>query len=157
MELDSIRKELNMYDNIIKNMVTLRMALIPIVADIKMRNNLPLFQAKREEEIYKNIEKFSKEHGVDAKLVTEIYKLIIANALKIEEEVVEKPETAIINKNIKKEEIKSIEENFEKLDHILTKDIPEIISNIVKSESLSGLSLIEKATLYYNNKTNNQK
>lgn len=157
MELDSVRKELNMYDNIIKNMLTLRMSLIPIVADIKRKNDLPLFQGKREDEIYNNIEKFAKEHGVDAELVKEIYKLIIANALKIEEEVVEAPDTAIINKNIDNKELKSIEENFEKLDYILTKDIPEIISNIVKSDSLSNLSLTEKATLYYNNKINNQK
>ena len=58
MDLSSIRKELNMYDNIIKNMITLRMSLIPIVADIKLKNNLPLFQAKREDEIYRNIEMF---------------------------------------------------------------------------------------------------
>ena len=36
MELDGVRKELNNYDNMIKNMLNLRMALIPIVADIKI-------------------------------------------------------------------------------------------------------------------------
>ena len=77
MELDNVRKELNNYDNMIKNMITLRMSLIPIVADIKVKNNLPLFQGKREEEIYNNIEKFAFKNGVDDQLIKNIYKLII--------------------------------------------------------------------------------
>ena len=48
MELDGVRKELNNYDNMIKNMLNLRMALIPIVADIKIKNNMPFFKGKRE-------------------------------------------------------------------------------------------------------------
>ena len=65
MELDLVRKQLNNYDDAIKCLVALRMSLIPIVADIKIKNNLPLFQAKREDEIYNKIEAFSLENGVN--------------------------------------------------------------------------------------------
>ncbi len=151
MNLDLVRKKLDMYDNIIKTMITLRMSLIPIVTDIKMKNNIPLFQPKREDEIYKNIEKFSEENGVDTLLVTQIYKLIISNALNIEKKVAENSETSVINKDVK--EFKEIEERFKKLDNILLKEIPEIILDIKGSNDLSDLNLTEKATLYYNKKT----
>ena len=149
MKLDLIRKELDMYDNIIKNMITLRMSLIPIVADIKMKNNLPIFQSIREDEIYINIEKFSNENGVESELITKIYKLIISNAIKIEEQYMKKPENFNINKSIEKD----IKEEFEKLDNILLKEIPQIINNIKSFKNLSHLNLTEKSTIYYNDKT----
>lgn len=145
MGLDNVRKSLDMYDNAIKYMITLRMSLIPIVADIKKKENLPLFQSKREDEIYSNIEKFAQENGVDVKLVTDIYKLIIANALKIEEEVVNKSEDL----NLDISDDNKLQEYFEKLNDILGKDIPEIISKIKNTEELKDLSLTEKSTLYY--------
>lgn len=154
MELDFIRKQLNMYDNMIKNMITLRMALIPIVAKIKKENNLPLFQGKREEEIYKNIEAFAKENEVDEILLKDIYKLMISNALEIEESIVNNEQESIINKNINNSDFSKLEENYKKLDEILSKDIPSLLEKI-KNDSLKDLSLTEKTTIYYNKKGNN--
>lgn len=154
MELDLVRKELNKYDDAIKNLIALRMSLIPIVADIKIKNNLPLFQGKREEEIYKKIENFAKEKGVSENLVKEIYKLIIANALEIEEKISEEPNTAIVNRGIDVTQIDEIKKKFEKLDTILTQEIPNTIAEILNSSELKDLSLTDKATLYYNEKIN---
>jgi len=154
MELDLVRKELNKYDDAIKNLIALRMSLIPIVADIKIKNNLPLFQGKREEEIYKKIENFAKEKGVSENLVKQIYKLIIANALEIEEKISEEPNTAIMNREIDVTQIDEIKKKFEKLDTILTQEIPNTIAEISNSSELKDLSLTDKATLYYNEKIN---
>ena len=150
MELDLVRKELNKYDDTIKILVALRMSLIPIVADIKIKNNLPLFQAKREAEIYNKIEKFALENGVNKELVKDIYKLIISDAMRIEETISKNEEESILNKN--KEEINNdiIKENFQRLDSILSKEIPDIIANILKEKE--NLNLTEIATLYYNQK-----
>lgn len=150
MELDLVRKELNKYDDTIKILVALRMSLIPIVADIKIKNNLPLFQAKREAEIYNKIEKFALENGVNKELVKDIYKLIISDAMRIEETISKNEEESIINKN--KEELNNdiIKENFQRLDSILSKEIPDIIANILKEKE--NLNLTEIATLYYNQK-----
>lgn len=150
MELDLVRKELNKYDDTIKILVALRMSLIPIVADIKIKNNLPLFQAKREAEIYNKIEKFALENGVNKELVKDIYKLIISDAMRIEEKISKNEEESIINKN--KEELNNdiIKENFQRLDSILSKEIPDIIANILKEKE--NLNLTEIATLYYNQK-----
>ena len=78
-------------------MICLRMSLIPIVADIKIKNNLPLFQGKREEEIYNKLDEFARENGVDSNLLKDIYKLIISNALGIEEDIANTKEKSIIN------------------------------------------------------------
>ncbi len=152
MELDSVRKELNKYDNIIKNMIVFRMSLIPIVADIKIKNDLPLFQGKREEEIYKNIENFCNEKGIAPDLVKDIYKLIIANALKIEHDIVDDSKKSIINQDSVVQNLEDINKEFEKLDNIIQKEIPEIISKI--SEQCEELTLNQISTLYYNNKIN---
>lgn len=151
MELDLVRKQLNNYDDAIKCLVALRMSLIPIVADIKIKNNLPLFQAKREDEIYNKIEAFSLENGVNKYLVKNIYKLIISDAMRIEEAISENEDESIINKN-KDELSNDIKENFQRLDNILSKDIPDIIANILKETEI--LNLTEISTLYYNQKIN---
>lgn len=156
MDLNLIRKELDMYDNIIKNMITLRMSLIPIVAQIKLENNLPLVQSKRENEIYHRIETFAEENGVDKELLKNIYHLMISNAIKIEENIVNEPSHSILNQNINLSQFKNIKECFQKLDQILSDDIPKVLSNIIQSNELNSLSLTEKASLYYQQKLENE-
>ena len=97
MELDLVRRHLDFYDDIIKNMISLRMAFMPIVADIKRKNNMPLFQEKRENQIYESMDTFAEKSGVDSNLIKDIYRLIMTNALKIQESIVE--EKAEIKKN----------------------------------------------------------
>lgn len=153
MELDKVRKELDIYDNAIKTLVTLRMSLIPIVTDIKVKNKLPLFQSKRENEMYANISKFAKENGVSEELVTQIYKQIIANALEIEHSLSENSTESVLSRNIDEELLEKLRDKFYKLDDILENEIPSLIEQI-KDISLDSKNLTDKATLYYNNKLN---
>ena len=152
MKLDKIREILNSYDEAIKRLITLRMSIIPLVAYTKMENNLPLFQPKREEEIYKKIEEFSNENGVDKELLKNIYKLIISNALKIEEEISDNPNNTVVAEDIDILKLDNITKGFKELDSILNDEIPKIISNIVNDENLKNYNLTQKATLYYNKK-----
>jgi len=155
MELDLVRKELNKYDNLIKEMVCLRMSLIPIVADIKIKNNMPLFQEKREDEIYKNIEIFSEKNGVDSILIKDIYKLIIANAIKMQESIVNDSKKSILNNDIDLTKLEGVKNDFEKLDSIITQEIPEIILRITRICEKENLKLNELSTLYYDSKIDN--
>lgn len=155
MELDEVRKELNHYDNMIKNMLNLRMALIPIVADIKIKNNMPFFQEKREEEIYKNIEIFAKKNGIDSNFVKEIYQLMIANAIKLEESIAEDSAKTIINHKMDFSKLKNCKKEFKKLDRLIEKEVPEIILKITKECEAQNLNLNQMATLYYNDKIGN--
>ena len=155
MELDLIRKIINNYDNLIKNMINFRMSLIPIVGDIKIKNNLPIYQGKREEEIYKNLETFSNENGINRDLLTGIYKLIIHNAVEIEENIVEN-DCSILNENNDTMPINTVNQEFQKLDYLIEKEIPNIIERINNIARQNNLNLNQVATLYYNKKTKNE-
>ncbi len=156
MELDGIREELNQYDAMIKNMLTLRMALIPIVAGIKIKNKMPFFQGKREEEIYKNIEIFADKNGIDSNLVKQIYQLVIAHAIKLEENIAEDSAKSILNHELTISNFPNCMQEFEKLDRLLQKEIPEIIANITKECEAKNLNLNQMATLYYKDKITNK-
>ena len=156
MKLDGVREELNQYDAMIKNMLTLRMALIPIVADIKIENNMPFFQGKREEEIYKNIEIFADKNGIDSNLVKQIYQLVIAHAIKLEENIAEDSAKSILNHELTISNFPNCMQEFEKLDRLLQKEIPEIIANITKECEAKNLNLNQMATLYYKDKITNK-
>lgn len=155
MELDLVRKIINNYDYLIKNMINFRMSLIPIVGDIKIKNNLPIYQGKREEEIYKNIETFSNENGIDRDLLTGIYKLIIHNAVEIEENIAEN-DSSILNENNDNTPINTVNQEFQKLDYLIEKEIPNIIERIKDTARQNNLNLNQIATLYYNKKTKNE-
>ncbi len=155
MELDLVRKIINNYDYLIKNMINFRMSLIPIVGDIKIKNNLPIYQGKREEEIYKNIETFSNENGIDRDLLTGIYKLIIHNAVEIEENIAEN-DSSILNENNDNTPINTVNHEFQKLDYLIEKEIPNIIERIKDTARQNNLNLNQIATLYYNKKTKNE-
>ena len=155
MELDLVRKIINNYDYLIKNMINFRMSLIPIVGDIKIKNNLPIYQGKREEEIYKNLETFSNENGIDRDLLTGIYKLIIHNAVEIEENIAEN-DSSILNENNDNTPINTVNQEFQKLDNLIEKEIPNIIERIKDTARQNNLNLNQIATLYYNKKTKNE-
>lgn len=152
MELDLVRKELNYYDDMIKTMITLRMSLIPIVATIKVKNKMPLFQGNRENEIYKGIEEFAEKSGVDSDLVKNIYKLIMTDALKMQEEMAEDLKLSEKDEKIDFSKLEPMKKKFEKIDTIIEKDIPEIILDIMKECESKDLNLTQVATWYYDKK-----
>ncbi len=150
MELDLVRRHLDFYDDVIKNMISLRMAFMPIVADIKRKNNMPLFQEKRENQIYESMDTFAEKSGVDSNLIKDIYRLIMTNALKIQESIVE--EKAEIKKNGDFSNLESLKKNFEKLDIIIEKELPEIMLDIWKECDSKNINLTQAATWYYQDK-----
>lgn len=150
MELDLVRKHLDFYDDVIKNMISLRMSFMPIVAHIKIKNNMPLFQEKRENEIYESMDIFAEKSGVDSDLIKDIYRLIMTNALKLQESIIE--EETEIKKNGDFSNLEPIKKNFEKLDAILEKELPEIMLDIRKECDLKNINLTQVATWYYQDK-----
>lgn len=150
MELDKIRNEINKYDEAIKGLLTLRMSLIPIVADIKIKNDLPIVQGKREKEIYRKIEILANENGISEELLKNIYKLIISEAVRIEENILEEKMDSILSTNT--ENSNELNQKFKDLDNAL-ENISKIISEIKEISENNNLNLTEKSTLYYNDKT----
>jgi len=133
MDLKEVREEIDKVDNAIRYLLVFRMSLIPIVTKIKLENGMELHQPGREEAIYNKIREFAGDAGVDSDFVIEIYKSMIKKALEIEETGIQ--ESVTVNDEIMKE--------YEKLDEILEKGIPEAIRNIM---GLSEHTLSKTAT-----------
>ena len=65
------------------------MAIIPLVAETKLENDIPMFQPKREEEIFNSLQQFSLNTGLNPELLTDIYKRIIKDAQSIENNIID--------------------------------------------------------------------
>lgn len=139
MDLKPVREEIDKIDNVIKNLLVLRMSLIPIVTKIKIENGIALHQPGREKEICDNIEEFARETGINSKLVIEIYKLIMSEAVSMEES------QSCCNTKDKEKEIVQVDDKimqeYDKLNKIIESDIPQAINNITKlsDEKLSNI------------------
>ena len=153
MELDEIRKKINMYDEAIRNLLVLRMSLIPVVADIKEKNKLPLHQEKREKEIYEKLYQFSIHNGLNPNMLEDIYKTIISNALLLEEKTLSEKDSSILYQE-KNDNIDTMKENFQNLEKILLEDIPSLIEKIKNTNK--NITLKDNATLYYNKELNDK-
>lgn len=87
-DLTEIRKELDKLDSSIIELLSKRMALIPSVAEYKKQNNLPRYQPEREKEIINSRRKLAKELNINPDLAENIAKAIIADAHRIEKEII---------------------------------------------------------------------
>lgn len=153
MELDEIRKKINMYDEAIRNLLVLRMSLIPVVADIKEKNKLPLHQEKREKEIYEKLYQFSIHNGLNPSMLENIYNTIISNALLLEEKTLSEKDSSILYQE-KNDNIDTMKENFQNLEKILLEDIPSLIEKIKNTNK--NITLKDNATIYYNQELNDK-
>lgn len=132
MDLKDVREELDTIDNLIKNLIVLRMSIIPIVTKIKIENNLSIHQPKREEQIYEKIKEFSDKTGVDNTLLKGIYEQIIKSAISIEEKGVQATLEAS----------DEVLEKYKELDILFKEVIPEKIGEIVTLSPENNLSQI---------------
>lgn len=130
MSLNLIREELDFLDNVIKNMITIRMSLIPLVAITKIEQNLPFFQPEREEAMYNDIKQFASENGVSPDLLENVYRQIIKNAIDIENAMGEGKSPYNLDIKLSREAKEKLESKFEEIDEIVKQQIPSIISEI---------------------------
>lgn len=158
MSLNLIREELDSLDNVIKNMITIRMSLIPLVAKTKIEQNLPFFQPKREKSMYDNIKKFANENGVSPELLENVYKQIIKNAIDIETAMGEGENPYNLDIKLSTDAKNKLESKFEELDEILKHRIPSIINEInsVLETQSDAENVSELYTLHYIDKILNK-
>lgn len=89
MDLQIIRKYLDELDTALRFILLQRMALISLVGEIKAENNLPVFQPEREKQIFKSIQDFCENTGLNTQLLNDIYTTIIKDAHRIENEIID--------------------------------------------------------------------
>ncbi len=87
MELSEIRKEIDKIDTEIISAISKRVALIPQVADYKIKNNLPRYNPQREREIIESKRKLAQELNVNPDLVEKVLKDLIEESHRIEKEI----------------------------------------------------------------------
>lgn len=91
MELDNIRKQIDRLDQSLKYIILLRTSLALSVGKVKAEKNLPVYQADRERGIYNALKDFCEQTGVNLELLTGIYKDLIAESIRIEENLEQYP------------------------------------------------------------------
>jgi chorismate mutase/prephenate dehydrogenase len=87
MELTEIRTHLDRIDTALVNLLAERMSFIPMVAKEKIKNNLKRYQPERETEILTNKRNLAIEKGLNPELVEELFRAVIKDAHRIEEDI----------------------------------------------------------------------
>ena len=77
MELQKIREKLDKIDRSINYLIFLRTSAAVLVGETKKEQDLPIFQPKREKEIYQRQKVFAEERGINEQLLIQISKLLI--------------------------------------------------------------------------------
>ena len=79
-----IRDEIDSLNRKLIKIVAKRTALIPLVADYKIKNNLPRVDLEREKSIIEKCRRMAIEQEVNPDLIENIVKLLIEDAHRIE-------------------------------------------------------------------------
>ena len=87
MNLDKARKEIDKIDIKIINLISKRQTYLPMIAKYKRENNLKIVQLDRERQAIDTRVKIALRLGVSEKLVSEIFKKIFRNSVKIQREI----------------------------------------------------------------------
>ncbi|MFA6430083.1 MAG: chorismate mutase [Candidatus Paceibacterota bacterium] len=87
MDLSELRNEIDQIDREFLSILSKRMKLIPKVAEYKKKNSIKRYQPEREKEVIKLRRELAKELNISSDLVESIFKEIIKDAHKIEEQI----------------------------------------------------------------------
>ena len=85
-DLEQIRKQIDVIDEQIVKLIAERRSYMPAVAAYKKKNNLPLFQPERENELLASKKELAGRLNVDSVLINKIYTLILEDSKKLQKE-----------------------------------------------------------------------
>jgi|TARA_B100001971_G_C17810931_1_gene344019 chorismate mutase len=84
MSLENYRKELDIIDNQIIELLVKRFKVIDKVSEHKKKNNIEIIQKERMKEIYRKVEALAIESNLDPKFTHELFELIMNEAIRRE-------------------------------------------------------------------------
>lgn len=82
--IEELRERINHLDKALLYVILQRMAIMPLVSEVKKRDNLPVYQPDREKKIFNTLEDFSKESGLKKEMLEEIYNTLISESKELE-------------------------------------------------------------------------
>ncbi|MFW5853248.1 MAG: chorismate mutase [Patescibacteria group bacterium] len=86
-DINDLRKQLDLLDTELIEVLARRMALIPMVAEYKKKNNVARYQPEREKEVIKDRRQLAEKLTLNPDLVEDMIKRIIEDAHRIESEI----------------------------------------------------------------------
>ena len=149
MPLKKVRDKLDQYDNIIQNMLTLRLSVIPTVADIKKENNMEIVHQDRESKMYSKMDKFASEHGISAELLKKLYKEIISEAVSIEYDFMK---NGFNTPSINEDDMLELNSCMDRISDIFSMEFSENLNKLDKLAKKYNTTLYDLASIYHNNK-----
>ena len=84
MTLKKLRTEIDKVDTTILRTLAQREKIVREIAKIKKKQQLPIINKKREQEIYNQLKKKAKMYHLDEKYLLQLFKLIIRYSRKIQ-------------------------------------------------------------------------
>jgi chorismate mutase-like protein len=87
-ELGSLRAELDGIDDALYDLVRARMRCIERVGAVKARAGMAVFQPGRAAEVERQAAARAREHGLDEGFLVRLADLLMAEAIRVEEEIV---------------------------------------------------------------------
>jgi chorismate mutase len=88
--LEDIRKEIDIVDNNIVELLRKRKNLAKEVAKIKKEANKPIFDPEREKQLLEKLRLKAKEKNLDEEFIIGIYRLILKNSKEEQEKTIKK-------------------------------------------------------------------
>ena len=149
MPLKKVRDKLDQYDNIIQNMLTLRLSVIPTVADIKKENNMEIVHQDRESKMYSKMDKFASEHGISSELLKKLYKEIISEAVSIEYDFMK---NGFNTPSINEDDMLELNSCMDRISDIFSMEFSENLNKLDKLAKKYNTTLYDIASIYHNNK-----
>ena len=76
-ELEDLRRKIDKIDVEILALISKRLSIARGIAEVKKKNNLPIYDPEREKKLLQKIAQLSKEKSLDENTIEKIYKLLI--------------------------------------------------------------------------------
>ncbi len=148
MPLKKVRNKLDQYDNMIQNLLTLRLSVIPTVADIKKSNNMEIVHQDRESKMYSKMDKFASEHGISSELLKKLYKEIILEAVSIEYDFMN---NGFNIPSLSDDDILELNSCMNKINDILDVEFSRNLNKLNILAKKYNITLYDLASIYHNN------
>lgn len=84
MNLNKIRNKINKIDNNLIKLLSQRQKVSKEIGIFKLKNNLPIYNPKREQEVIENLSTLAKKNKLDPKLIQKIFKTIFTYSKRVQ-------------------------------------------------------------------------
>lgn len=78
--IEKLRKEINEIDSTIVDLLAKRMKTVQAMGAVKLKEKIPIYDAKREEEIHQQAMMQARKRNISEEMIREIYEKIITTS-----------------------------------------------------------------------------